>query len=134
MLFFQCFYSLLATVFKGRVSEVYSYWLQTCFELIWILSTSFFICWEIGFMQKFLHRFHKLFQMCHCIIVKVDLLARTLHLILSFKSLRKYPQHPSPPPPPKKNDGDVYVHVLQLNLRRNLSLKFVWNLLRFLRC
>lgn len=61
--------------------------------------------------------------MCHCIKVKVVLLARILHLILSFKTLRKYPEHPSPPK--KKNYDDVYVHVLQLNLRRNFSLKFV---------
>ena len=125
MLFFQCFYSLLATVFKGRVSEVYSYWLQTCFELIWILSTSFFIYWEIGFMQKFLHRFHKLFQMCHCIIVKVDLLARTLHLILSFKSLRKYPQHPSPPPPPQKKMMEMYMSMFYNLTYAETSL---WNL------
>jgi len=133
MLFFQCFDSLSATVFKGRVSEVYSCWLQTCFELIWIFSTSFFIYWEIGFTQKFLHRFQKLFQMCHCIKVKVVLLARILHLILSFKTLGKYPQHP-PPPPPNKKWWWCIVHVLQLNLRRNFSLKFVWKLLRFLRC
>lgn len=95
---------LSATVFKGRVSEVYSYWLQTCFELIWIVTTSFFIYWENRFYAKVSSQVSHVIPNVSLYYSKSSLGSENVTPDFEFLNTEKIPPTPIPPraPPPKK--------------------------------
>ena len=123
---------LSATVFKGRVSEVYSYWLQTCFELIWIFSTSFFIYWENWFYAKVSSQVSHVIPNVSYYYSKSSLGSENVTPDFEFLNTYKIPPTPipprAPPPPPKKKMMMMYYN---LTYAETSLWNCFWNVLRF---
>lgn len=120
---------LSATVFKGIVSEVYSYWLQTCFELIWIFSTSFFIYWENWFYAKVSSQVSHVIPNVSLYYSKSSLGSENVTPDFEFLNTEKIPPTPIPPraPPPKK----MMMMCYNLTYTETSLWNFFWNVLRF---
>lgn len=122
---------LSVTVFKGRVSEVYSYWLQTCFELIWIVTTSFFIYWENRFYTKVSSQVSHVIPNVSLYYSKSSLGSENVTPDFEFLNTEKIPPTPIPPrapPPPQKK---MMMMCYNLTYAETSLWNFFWNVLRF---